>query len=116
MERKSWKNVNGRSDGLHYKDNNNQVCVCECGGVCVGVRECVYVCVLKPLLFLQSCDTELLLPRDAVSFPLQPVVVVKREAAPSPISFVGALRIPVRTAHAPAPPAGGVHPRVGFLL
>ncbi|TNN03691.1 hypothetical protein fugu_000720 [Takifugu bimaculatus] len=42
----------------------------------------------------KSCDTELLLPRDAASVALQPVVVVRREAEPSPISFMGALRIP----------------------
>lgn len=30
LEKKSWKSVNGHSDGLHYKDNNNQVCVCVC--------------------------------------------------------------------------------------
>lgn len=56
--------------------------------------------MLNAFLSLQSCDTELLLPRDAVSVPLQPVVVVKREAEPSPISFMGALRIPVRTERA----------------
>lgn len=43
---------------------------------------------------VQGCDTELLLPRDSVCVPVQPVVVVKREAEPSPISFMGALRIP----------------------
>nr|XP_046259859.1 glucose-6-phosphate exchanger SLC37A1 isoform X2 [Scatophagus argus] len=42
----------------------------------------------------QSYDTELLLPRDSVCVPVQPVVVVKRESEPSPISFMGALRIP----------------------
>ncbi|XP_075886746.1 glucose-6-phosphate exchanger SLC37A1 isoform X2 [Nelusetta ayraudi] len=41
-----------------------------------------------------GCDTELLLPRDSVCVPVQPVVVVKREAEPTPISFMGALRIP----------------------
>jgi len=45
--------------------------------------------------FIQSYDTELLLPRDSVSVPVQPVVVVKSESEPSPISFMGALRIPV---------------------
>lgn len=44
---------------------------------------------------LQSYDTELLLPRDTVCVPVQPVVVVKRDSEPSPISFMGALRIPV---------------------
>lgn len=43
----------------------------------------------------QGYDTELLLPRDTVCVPVQPVVVVKRESEPSPISFMGALRIPV---------------------
>uniref|UniRef100_A0A8C2WPS9 Solute carrier family 37 member 1 n=1 Tax=Cyclopterus lumpus TaxID=8103 RepID=A0A8C2WPS9_CYCLU len=46
-----------------------------------------------PSLF-QSYDTELLLPRDGVCVPMQPVVVVKRELEPSAISFMGALRIP----------------------
>uniref|UniRef100_A0A8C2WRD1 Solute carrier family 37 member 1 n=1 Tax=Cyclopterus lumpus TaxID=8103 RepID=A0A8C2WRD1_CYCLU len=41
-----------------------------------------------------SYDTELLLPRDGVCVPMQPVVVVKRELEPSAISFMGALRIP----------------------
>ncbi|KAA8588462.1 hypothetical protein FQN60_001656 [Etheostoma spectabile] len=41
-----------------------------------------------------SYDTELLLPRDSVCVPAQPVVVVKRESEPSAISFMGALRIP----------------------
>ncbi|XP_068185706.1 glucose-6-phosphate exchanger SLC37A1 isoform X2 [Antennarius striatus] len=39
-------------------------------------------------------DTEMLLPRDTVCIPVQPVVVVKRESEPTPISFMGALRIP----------------------
>uniref|UniRef100_A0A672Z963 Solute carrier family 37 member 1 n=1 Tax=Sphaeramia orbicularis TaxID=375764 RepID=A0A672Z963_9TELE len=39
-------------------------------------------------------DTELLLPRDSVRVPVQPVVVVKSESEPSAISFMGALRIP----------------------
>ncbi|KAI3356630.1 hypothetical protein L3Q82_017816 [Scortum barcoo] len=42
----------------------------------------------------QSYDTELLLPRESVCVPVQPVVVVKRESEPSAISFMGALRIP----------------------
>uniref|UniRef100_A0A4W6DZ85 Solute carrier family 37 member 1 n=1 Tax=Lates calcarifer TaxID=8187 RepID=A0A4W6DZ85_LATCA len=42
----------------------------------------------------QSYDTELLLPRDSVCVPVQPVVVVKSESEPSAISFIGALRIP----------------------
>uniref|UniRef100_A0A8C4DAB1 Solute carrier family 37 member 1 n=1 Tax=Dicentrarchus labrax TaxID=13489 RepID=A0A8C4DAB1_DICLA len=46
------------------------------------------------LSLLQSYDTELLLPRESVCVPVQPVVVVKRESEPSPISFMGALRIP----------------------
>ncbi|KAF0025997.1 hypothetical protein F2P81_020734 [Scophthalmus maximus] len=41
-----------------------------------------------------SYDTELLLPRDRVCVPVQPVVVVKSESEPSAISFMGALRIP----------------------
>uniref|UniRef100_A0A8C6LPM3 Solute carrier family 37 member 1 n=1 Tax=Nothobranchius furzeri TaxID=105023 RepID=A0A8C6LPM3_NOTFU len=43
---------------------------------------------------LQSYDTELLLPRDSMCVPLQPVVVVKSKSEPSAISFMGALRIP----------------------
>uniref|UniRef100_A0A3B4T3A9 Solute carrier family 37 member 1 n=1 Tax=Seriola dumerili TaxID=41447 RepID=A0A3B4T3A9_SERDU len=39
-------------------------------------------------------DTELLLPRDSVRVPVQPVVVVKNDSEPSAISFMGALRIP----------------------
>lgn len=50
-------------------------------------------CLCPPLL--QSYDTELLLPRDSVCVPVQPVVVVKRESEPTAISFMGALRIPV---------------------
>uniref|UniRef100_A0A3B4ZZL9 Solute carrier family 37 member 1 n=1 Tax=Stegastes partitus TaxID=144197 RepID=A0A3B4ZZL9_9TELE len=42
----------------------------------------------------QGHDTELLLPRDSVYVPVQPVVVVKSESEPSAISFMGALRIP----------------------
>ncbi|XP_053184856.1 glucose-6-phosphate exchanger SLC37A1 [Scomber japonicus] len=42
----------------------------------------------------QSYDTELLLPRETLRVPVQPVVVVKNESEPSPISFMGALRIP----------------------
>ncbi|TWW80281.1 Glucose-6-phosphate exchanger SLC37A1 [Takifugu flavidus] len=64
-EKRSWKGERGHSAGLQYKDSSKQ-----------------------------SCDTELLLPRDAASVALQPVVVVRREAEPSPISFMGALRIP----------------------
>lgn len=46
-------------------------------------------------VLMQNYDTELLLPRDAVCVPAQPVVVVKSESEPSAISFMGALRIPV---------------------
>ncbi|XP_070694223.1 glucose-6-phosphate exchanger SLC37A1 isoform X5 [Pempheris klunzingeri] len=42
----------------------------------------------------KSYDTELLLPKESVCVPVQPVVVVKRESEPSAISFMGALRIP----------------------
>ncbi|XP_033473239.1 glucose-6-phosphate exchanger SLC37A1 isoform X3 [Epinephelus lanceolatus] len=63
---KSWSGVNGHTGVyLQYKDNKTQ-----------------------------SYDTELLLPRDSVCVPTQPVVVVKRESEPSAISFMGALRIP----------------------
>ena len=49
-ERKSCKSVNGHSDGLQYKDNNNQVCVCVCWADCsihLGPRvafRCLLVC------------------------------------------------------------------------
>lgn len=64
--KKSWNGVNGHTEAyLQYKTR--------CGS--------------------QSWDTELLLP-DGVCVPVQQVVVVKREAEPSAISFLGALRIP----------------------
>lgn len=54
---------------------------------------------LQLLIFLhflpQSSDLELLLPRDSVCVPVQPIVVVKSESEPTAISFMGALRIPV---------------------
>uniref|UniRef100_A0A672ZG52 Solute carrier family 37 member 1 n=1 Tax=Sphaeramia orbicularis TaxID=375764 RepID=A0A672ZG52_9TELE len=63
---KSWSGVNGHAEMyLQYKDDKSQ-----------------------------SYDTELLLPRDSVRVPVQPVVVVKSESEPSAISFMGALRIP----------------------
>ncbi|KAM9364403.1 glucose-6-phosphate exchanger SLC37A1 isoform 2-T2 [Pholidichthys leucotaenia] len=63
---KRWNEVNGHTEVyLQYKDNKNQ-----------------------------SHDTELLLPKDAVCVPVQPVVVVKSESELSAISFMGALRIP----------------------
>uniref|UniRef100_A0A672ZF63 Solute carrier family 37 member 1 n=1 Tax=Sphaeramia orbicularis TaxID=375764 RepID=A0A672ZF63_9TELE len=65
---KSWSGVNGHAEMyLQYKDDKSQ-----------------------------SYDTELLLPRDSVRVPVQPVVVVKSESEPSAISFMGALRIPVK--------------------
>ncbi|KAM8748955.1 glucose-6-phosphate exchanger SLC37A1 isoform 3-T3 [Acanthopagrus schlegelii] len=66
VQDKSWNGVNGHTEMyLQYKEGK-----------------------------AQSYDTELLLPRDSVCVPVQPVVVVKRESEPSPISFMGALRIP----------------------
>uniref|UniRef100_A0A7N6C4N0 Major facilitator superfamily (MFS) profile domain-containing protein n=1 Tax=Anabas testudineus TaxID=64144 RepID=A0A7N6C4N0_ANATE len=63
---KSWNGVNGHTEVyLQYKDNKSQ-----------------------------SYDTELLLPKDTMCVPVQPVVVVKSESKPSAISFMGALRIP----------------------
>ncbi|XP_045909250.1 glucose-6-phosphate exchanger SLC37A1 [Micropterus dolomieu] len=63
---KSWNGINGQTEVyLQYKDSKTQ-----------------------------SYDTELLLPRDSVCVPMQPMVVVKRESEPSAISFMGALRIP----------------------
>lgn len=62
----SWNGVSGHTEVyLQYKEKKNQ-----------------------------SYDTELLLPRDRVCVPVQPVVVVKSESEPSAISFMGALRIP----------------------
>ncbi|CAM4606098.1 unnamed protein product [Leuciscus chuanchicus] len=50
----------------------------------------------KPGAKAQSWDTELLLGQESIGVcvPVQQVVVVKSEAEPSPISFMGALRIP----------------------
>lgn len=48
----------------------------------------------------QGHDTELLLPRDGARVPVQPMVVVKRQSELTPISFMGALRIPVSHTHA----------------
>ncbi|XP_037543051.1 glucose-6-phosphate exchanger SLC37A1, partial [Nematolebias whitei] len=63
---KRWNGANGHSEVyLQYKDSTKQ-----------------------------SSDMELLLPRDSVCVPVQPVVVVKSESEPSAISFMGALRIP----------------------
>ncbi|XP_028292489.1 glucose-6-phosphate exchanger SLC37A1 isoform X2 [Gouania willdenowi] len=39
-------------------------------------------------------DTELLIPKLSVRVPVQPIVMVKSQAEPSAISFMGALRIP----------------------
>uniref|UniRef100_A0AAQ5Z203 Major facilitator superfamily (MFS) profile domain-containing protein n=1 Tax=Amphiprion ocellaris TaxID=80972 RepID=A0AAQ5Z203_AMPOC len=50
------------------------------------------ICFL--FLIERNNDTQLLLPRDSVCVPVQPVVVVKSESEPSAISFMGALRIP----------------------
>lgn len=61
-----WNGLNGNTEVyVQYKDNSKQ-----------------------------SYDTELLLPRDSVRVPLQPMVVVKSSSEPSAISFMGALRIP----------------------
>uniref|UniRef100_A0A3Q3X300 Uncharacterized protein n=1 Tax=Mola mola TaxID=94237 RepID=A0A3Q3X300_MOLML len=66
VETKSWNGVSGHSGHyLPYDDNNTQ-----------------------------GHDTELLLPRDGERVPIQPVVVVKRQSELTPISFMGALRIP----------------------
>uniref|UniRef100_A0AAQ5ZP50 Major facilitator superfamily (MFS) profile domain-containing protein n=1 Tax=Amphiprion ocellaris TaxID=80972 RepID=A0AAQ5ZP50_AMPOC len=57
-----------------------------------------FLFLIEPLCFWVICmssnDTQLLLPRDSVCVPVQPVVVVKSESEPSAISFMGALRIP----------------------
>ncbi|KAM9347477.1 glucose-6-phosphate exchanger SLC37A1 [Symphorus nematophorus] len=76
---KSWNGVNGHTEVyLQYKDSKTQACY-------------YYEDSVQNR---KSYDTELLLPRDSVCVPVQPVVVVKRESEPSPISFMGALRIP----------------------
>uniref|UniRef100_A0A3P9PKK5 Solute carrier family 37 member 1 n=1 Tax=Poecilia reticulata TaxID=8081 RepID=A0A3P9PKK5_POERE len=61
-----------------------------------GSAELQLICGLPvpASVLVQNYDTELLLPRDAVCVPAQPVVVVKSESEPSAISFMGALRIP----------------------
>ncbi|XP_076603544.1 glucose-6-phosphate exchanger SLC37A1 isoform X1 [Chaetodon auriga] len=75
----SWNGVNEHTEVcLQYKDNKAQVLR--------SYRDSAQ--------YRKSYDTELLLPRDSVCVPVQPVVVVKRESEPSPISFMGALRIP----------------------
>ncbi|XP_067458944.1 glucose-6-phosphate exchanger SLC37A1 isoform X4 [Thunnus thynnus] len=76
---KSWNGVNGHTEVyLQYKDNKPQV----------------YNNYNDNVQNRKSYDTELLLPRDTVRVPVQPVVVVKNESEPSAISFMGALRIP----------------------
>uniref|UniRef100_A0A8C2YYT4 Solute carrier family 37 member 1 n=1 Tax=Cyclopterus lumpus TaxID=8103 RepID=A0A8C2YYT4_CYCLU len=76
---RSWNGVNGQTEVyLQYKDNKTQVNYYYEDSVTTR----------------KSYDTELLLPRDGVCVPMQPVVVVKRELEPSAISFMGALRIP----------------------
>ncbi|XP_051258847.1 glucose-6-phosphate exchanger SLC37A1 isoform X1 [Dicentrarchus labrax] len=71
--------MNGHTEVyLQYKDNKTQACY-------------YYEDSVQNR---KSYDTELLLPRESVCVPVQPVVVVKRESEPSPISFMGALRIP----------------------
>ncbi|XP_027879049.1 glucose-6-phosphate exchanger SLC37A1 isoform X1 [Xiphophorus couchianus] len=76
---KSWNGANGHPKVyLQYKDNKKQA----------------YSFFKECLQNRKNYDTELLLPRDAVCVPAQPVVVVKSESEPSAISFMGALRIP----------------------
>ncbi|XP_008277681.1 glycerol-3-phosphate transporter [Stegastes partitus] len=78
---KSWNGLNGHTEVyLQYKENNSQVCA--------------YCYYKDSVLNRKGHDTELLLPRDSVYVPVQPVVVVKSESEPSAISFMGALRIP----------------------
>ncbi|XP_023273415.1 glucose-6-phosphate exchanger SLC37A1 isoform X1 [Seriola lalandi dorsalis] len=77
---KSWNGVNGNTEVyLQYKDNKTQA---------------YYYCYEDSVQNRKSYDTELLLPRDSVRVPVQPVVVVKNDSEPSAISFMGALRIP----------------------
>ncbi|XP_020491079.2 glucose-6-phosphate exchanger SLC37A1 isoform X1 [Labrus bergylta] len=75
---KCWNGVNGQTEMyLQYKDKTQ-----------------AHYYFMDSVQNRKSYDTELLLPRDSVCVPVQPVVVVKREAEPSAISFMGALRIP----------------------
>ncbi|XP_074514384.1 glucose-6-phosphate exchanger SLC37A1 isoform X1 [Sebastes fasciatus] len=79
VQTKSWNGVNGHTEVyLQYKENKTQD----------------YYYYEDNVQNWKSYDTELLLPRDSVCVPTQPVVVVKRESEPSAISFMGALRIP----------------------
>uniref|UniRef100_A0A3Q1HF20 Major facilitator superfamily (MFS) profile domain-containing protein n=1 Tax=Anabas testudineus TaxID=64144 RepID=A0A3Q1HF20_ANATE len=55
---------------------------------------CFLFLIERECYLLPSYDTELLLPKDTMCVPVQPVVVVKSESKPSAISFMGALRIP----------------------
>ncbi|XP_035859709.1 glucose-6-phosphate exchanger SLC37A1 isoform X1 [Sander lucioperca] len=76
---KKWTGENGHTEMyMQYEDNKAQE----------------YYCYEDRVQNRKSYDTELLLPRDSVCVPMQPVVVVKRESEPSAISFMGALRIP----------------------
>ncbi|XP_060909994.1 glucose-6-phosphate exchanger SLC37A1 isoform X1 [Labrus mixtus] len=75
---KCWNGVNGQTEMyLQYKDKTQ-----------------AHYYFMDSVQNRKSYDTELLLPRDSVCVPVQPVVVVKRESEPSAISFMGALRIP----------------------
>ncbi|XP_067458941.1 glucose-6-phosphate exchanger SLC37A1 isoform X1 [Thunnus thynnus] len=89
---KSWNGVNGHTEVyLQYKDNKPQVYNNYNDNV---QNRKVYYCYDDNVQNRKSYDTELLLPRDTVRVPVQPVVVVKNESEPSAISFMGALRIP----------------------
>ncbi|XP_035459556.2 glucose-6-phosphate exchanger SLC37A1 isoform X1 [Scophthalmus maximus] len=75
----SWNGVSGHTEVyLQYKEKKTQA----------------YYYYDDSVRTKKSYDTELLLPRDRVCVPVQPVVVVKSESEPSAISFMGALRIP----------------------
>ncbi|XP_028993088.1 glucose-6-phosphate exchanger SLC37A1 isoform X2 [Betta splendens] len=81
VQTKHWNGVNGHTEVyLQYKDNKAKAYYYYEDRIGYQSRK--------------SYDTELLLPRDSVCVPVQPVVVVKNESEPSAISFMGALQIP----------------------
>uniref|UniRef100_A0A8C5NGY3 Major facilitator superfamily (MFS) profile domain-containing protein n=1 Tax=Gouania willdenowi TaxID=441366 RepID=A0A8C5NGY3_GOUWI len=60
----------------------------------MGVVCYLFLIELFDVFSLQCYDTELLIPKLSVRVPVQPIVMVKSQAEPSAISFMGALRIP----------------------
>uniref|UniRef100_A0A665W5D9 Solute carrier family 37 member 1 n=1 Tax=Echeneis naucrates TaxID=173247 RepID=A0A665W5D9_ECHNA len=72
-----WNGMNGHAEMFLYKDENTKEYYCK-----------------NSFPNRKTYDTELLLPRESVRVPLQPVVVVKSQSEPSAISFMAALKIP----------------------